>query len=297
MINQKKEIVIGSSGSGALSEEEKQAAAHALERLGRPHRRKSLLLQAVLFALVLALWSVPVINPIKLVVVLFHELSHVAMAYLTGGVVFGVAVHPGGAGVTIGYGGNDLLIVSAGYIGSLLIGCLLYVLSARWDSDQVWAILCIFICLTLAFGWLNNFTAVFGYGTMILLILGYFWLSPPMKKFFLRWTATTCCLYPILDVSNEVLQSQTAGFVVRGETARSDVMQLAELTGIAEVYLAVFWVAIGTGLTCFLILWAARQDAEARVKETFINQQQLTPVHYYKFDPKEPENTPTYVIR
>jgi hypothetical protein len=297
VINLKKEIIIGSAGSGALSEEEKQAAAHALERLGRPHRRKSLLLQAGLFAMVLVLWRIPVINPIKLLVVLFHELSHVAMAYLTGGVVFGVAIHPGGAGVTIGYGGNDLLIVSAGYIGSLVIGCLLYVMSSRWDNDQVWAMLCIFVCLTLAFGWLNNFTAVFGYGTMTLLILGYFRLSTPMKKFFLRWTATTCCLYPILDVSNEVFQSEATGFIVRGETAQSDVMQLAAITGIGEPYLAVFWIAHGAGLTCFLILWAARQDAEARVRAAFIGGQHLTPVRYYKFDQHDPENTPTYVIR
>ncbi len=297
MINLKKEIIIASPESCALSEEEKRGASQALERLGRPHRRKSLLLQVVLFIAVLLLWRVPVINPIKMAVVLFHELSHVAMAYLTGGVVFGVAIHPGGAGVTIGYGGNDILIVAAGYIGSFVIGALLYVASCRWECDQVWAMLCIFLCLTLAFGWLNDFTAVFGYGAMILLVVGYFRLSSPMKKFFIRWTATTCCLYPILDVSNEVIQSKATGFIVRGETAQSDVMQLADLTGIGEAYLAVFWIALGAGLTCFLILWAARQDAEARVKSYFTGKQQLTPVHYYKFDPKDPDNIPTYVVR
>lgn len=297
MINLKKEIIIASPESCALSEEEKRGAAQALDRLGRPHRRKSLLLQIGLFAAVLLLWRVPVINPIKLLVVLFHELSHVAVAYLTGGVVFGVAIHPGGAGVTIGYGGNDLLIVSAGYIGSLAIGALLYVLSCRWESEHVWTMLCIFVCLTLTFGWLNDFTAVFGYGTMFLLVAGYFWLSPPLKKFFIRWTATTCCLYPVLDVVNEVTQPTSTGFVVRGETAQSDVRQLADLTGIGETYLAVACIALGVGLTCFLILWAARQDAEARVKSFFTSKQILTPVQYYKYDPKDPDNIPTYVVR
>jgi hypothetical protein len=298
VINFRREIILEDSTAGRpLTEEEKKRAAAALERLGRPHRRKSLALQLLLFAVVLALWTVPMINPIKLVVVLLHELSHVFAAYLTGGVVFGIAIDPGGAGVTIGYGGNDLLIVSAGYIGSLLMGFLLYAMSAKYNCEHVWGGLCIFVGLTPVLGWLNGFTALFGYGAMILILFGYFALSPTAKKFFLRWIATTCCLYPVLDVTTEILQPDTTGFVVRGEVAGSDVAKLAELTGIPEIALAVTWIAIGVFSAGLLILWSATKDAEATVKRSFLVKEDLVPILYHKYDPKNPDNIPRYVIR
>ncbi|HNT36804.1 MAG TPA: M50 family metallopeptidase, partial [bacterium] len=171
------------------------------ERLAR-NRLKwySLALQVGMFVLILLLWRLPFMMPIRLVVVLFHEMSHVIGAYLTGGVAFGIAIDPGGAGATLGIGGNDVLVASAGYLGSLLIGVVLYCLSAAWEPKEAWAMLMALFCIALLFGWLNGFTAFFGYLCIILMTMGFVLFRDGMKVFFIRVVSTTCCLFPIIDV-------------------------------------------------------------------------------------------------
>jgi hypothetical protein len=267
-----------------------------LRKLHQPFQRRSLLVQFGLFLLVLILWKIPIFNPIKLVVVLIHEFSHVAAAYLTGGVVFGLAIDPGGAGVTLGMGGHEVLIVSAGYVGSLLFGIFLYWLSAVWKADEVWGILTLCSCASMAFGWLNDFTFLFGYGTITLMFLGMFKLDEKVQRFLLRWVATTCCLYPILDVAGEWYQTTAQGFVVQGQVTGSDVRQLAELLGISEALIASVWVFLGIVTVPLLICWTAQRDAETEIKRTFFHNRRLTPILYPKYDPDRPQDLPRYVI-
>ncbi len=75
-----------------------------LDRLARPFWWSSLATQLVLFLVLLALWPIPILNPIKLLVVLFHETSHVLAAWLTGGEVYGLALDARGAGIALGAG-------------------------------------------------------------------------------------------------------------------------------------------------------------------------------------------------
>jgi peptidase M50B-like protein len=274
----------------------RQKRREAVKRLQEPFRRRSILVQLGLFALVLALWRLPLVNPVKLLVVLFHEVSHVLVAYATGGVVFGIAIDPGGAGVTMGMGGNEALIVAAGYVGSLLIGFLLYSLSATWKVDEVWGVLCLFCCLTMAFGWLNDFTTFFGYGTITLMFVGLFKFPEGLQRFFLRWIATTSCLYPILDVSGEFFQESARGFTVRGRLAGSDVSQLAQITGLSEALIAGVWGITGLLAVCVLIDWCSKKDAASQVKKTLFQRRRLTPVLYPKYNPDDTSNLPRHEI-
>jgi len=75
-----------------------------------------------LTALVMALWTTPVILPLKILVVFFHELSHGLAALLTGGEIVSLSVNPEQGGVTLMRGGSRFAILSAGYVGSLLFG-------------------------------------------------------------------------------------------------------------------------------------------------------------------------------
>lgn len=130
----------------ALFEERRE---EYIRNAGLPFQRRSYLIQLTVFALVLAVWSIPVINPIKLLVVLFHEMSHVLAGYATGASIFGIAIDPGGAGVTLGMGGNRLLILVAGYIGSFAMGFCLYGLCATWKPGEVWLVLAAFSGISL----------------------------------------------------------------------------------------------------------------------------------------------------
>jgi hypothetical protein len=268
------EIKACAAGHRAWTIEQQVAEIHAL---AERQRRLSLWGQAGLFLLALALWPVPVINPIKLMVVLFHEVSHVAAAYATGGVVFGIAIDPGGAGATLGMGGWQLAIVAAGYAGSLTVGVLLYLLVAVWEPGEVWAFLCGLCAASLGFGWINNFTAVFGYGTILLMFVGAFWTSDELKKILLRWVATTCCLYPVIDVASE-LWMKSDGFRIKGQVIVSDVARMAALTGLPGVAIGAAWIAAGLGVAVGMILWSARKDGEGVVRHSLLHRKKGDPV-------------------
>ena len=77
-------------------------------------------------AVVLALfWEHPLVWPLTIMVVLFHELGHALMAWLTGGEVVSIGLSPDQGGVTYTRGGWRVAILNAGYLGSLTFGGLL----------------------------------------------------------------------------------------------------------------------------------------------------------------------------
>ena len=231
-----------------------------------PFQRKSYIVQLSWFAVLLVLWQIPIINPIKLLVVLFHEFWHVILAYATGGVVFGVAIDPGGAGITLGMGGIQPLIVVAGYVGSLAMGVCLYALAARWKPGQVWLILTAFAAMSLVMGWLNSFTAVFGIGALVVLAAGYFAFSSSLQLVLLRFVGTACCLYPIIDVAGELLY-RSDGYRLRGSLVGSDVLAFSRMIGLPWALVAVFWTIAGLALLAGLVTWSARQEATGEVRQ------------------------------
>ncbi|MBF9044850.1 M50 family peptidase [Rhodobacterales bacterium HKCCE4037] len=87
-------------------------------------------------AVVFALWSTPVVLPLKFLVVFFHELSHALMAMLTGGRVESLSVNFQQGGEVWTRGGSRFLTLTAGYLGSLLIGVGLLLIALRSRMDK-----------------------------------------------------------------------------------------------------------------------------------------------------------------
>ncbi|KAJ7449585.1 peptidase M50B-like-domain-containing protein [Mycena latifolia] len=93
--------------------------------------------QIIAFAVVIfGFWNVPgvrnCINPLKLFTIGWHELCHIAAAILSGGRILKITIDPHVGGATIVEGGRPLFILSAGYIGSTLLGALFTL--AGWDT-------------------------------------------------------------------------------------------------------------------------------------------------------------------
>jgi hypothetical protein len=265
-----------------------------LARLARPFWWSSLATQLVVFLILLALWPIPILNPIKLLVVLFHETSHVLAAWLTGGEVYGLALNSAGAGLTLGAGGNEVLIVAAGYLGSLLFGVILYALCGVWEPRDVWGVLALICCLAPWFRFLNEFTALFCVGTIVVMVLGFFLLTSDTKKFFIRVIATTCCLYPLIDVMSEY----THQHVTWGHAVASDVSQLAMLTGISEGTLTATWLLLGLTAVMSLVLWSSEKDAARQAKlSLFHHRREKHRREYWKYDPNDPSTIPHYTIQ
>ncbi|KAI0954933.1 hypothetical protein AcW1_006677 [Taiwanofungus camphoratus] len=91
-----------------------------------PNQVPTLYVIVVYTVVIFALWIIPgarvLITPLKLFTIGCHEFCHIVMAVLTGGSVVKVTIDPDVGGATYVEGGHSLAILSAGYIGSTIIG-------------------------------------------------------------------------------------------------------------------------------------------------------------------------------
>jgi len=77
---------------------------------------------------IFGMWNLPgfrkLLNPLKLMSIGWHELCHIAVAILTGGRILSVSIDPTDGGATRVEGGHPPSILTAGYVGSTILGCL-----------------------------------------------------------------------------------------------------------------------------------------------------------------------------
>lgn len=215
----------------------------------RPRTKRQLRLATLLTvcsAAIWLLWPTPVVYPIKIFVVMLHELSHAIAALVTGGRVERITLSPYQGGATYTRGGSAFAVLSAGYLGSLLWGLLL-IRMARGSKKRVrgatigLGILLLGVTLAVVRGWFGfPFGLLFG----ALLILAGRLLSTHVQSLVLLVLGITSALYALLDIRSDVLQ--------RSELP-SDAFMLHQLTGIPTVVWGVLWIGLGA-VACFFAL-------------------------------------------
>ena len=109
-----------------------------------------------LLILVFALWPTPFLAPLKTLVVFFHEASHALTAVATGGVVIEMEVDQNQGGHVRSMGDIRLLTLSAGYLGSLLWGALIFLVTVYTDKDRVTSALVGVLILVIAAWFMRN---------------------------------------------------------------------------------------------------------------------------------------------
>lgn len=228
------------------------------------HARTLLHIQAWAYALVLIFWVLPIPNPVKMVAVTFHEISHGVAALATGGRVFGYAVSPSGAGVTFGVGGNFPAILLAGYIGSCIWGTLLYMASVYWRPVSCLLAVQIVIIASAYIGWLTNATMFFGV-ISIGAMTGILWTPLWVQTLFIRVLGSTCCLYAPLEVLGEFVDTGGAAPKILGMSAASDLAQISTYYDISPVFVGVTIVTLQAVLVVSLIHWTCNAGARAEL--------------------------------
>jgi len=217
-------------------------------------KRRALFLGGFLlyFGVLWTLWDTALIYPLKIFVVLLHEVSHAAAAVATGGTVERILldVHQGGATYT--RGGNGFITLSAGYLGSLLWGVLFIILGfSRWLRPR-WivggvggAVLLLTLFLVRGF---------FGFGFGLLFAGGLMasarYLGQGVNRVLLLGLGLTSALYAILDIKSDVLDRPHLP---------SDAAMLAEMTGIPTVAWGFLWIGICLLVCAWLLRWVARR--------------------------------------
>ncbi len=189
-----------------------------------------------LTALVVALWQTPVVLPLKLLVVFFHESSHALAALLTGGSVESISINPRQGGVTVTRGGNLFALLSAGYLGSLAIGVaiLLIALRTHWDRALM-AALGVLALLIAALYLRDPFALAFGIGTGLVL-LGMAWALPhDAVDLVLRLIGLASMIYVPRDIFDDTIRRA-------GEA--SDAAALARAFGGTAMLWGALWLLI-----------------------------------------------------
>jgi len=198
------------------------------------------------------LWDTPVVYPLKIFVVLLHEISHAAVAVATGGQIQRIVLDPYQGGACYCPGGNAFLTLSAGYLGSLGWGALMVEaaharrLPTAWVNGAIGGMVVILTVLFVRSGFGVAFGILFGAA----LVAASRKLSGPVNRSVLITLGLTSALYAILDIKSDVLDRPHL---------ESDAYMLGELTGVPTVAWGVIWIVLAVGASALLFRRAWRR--------------------------------------
>lgn len=216
-------------------------------------RRRRILAAFGIWALALFfLWDTAVLYPLRLFVVLLHEASHAVAAVATGGRVDSILITPDEGGLCYCPGGDAFLTLSAGYLGSLGWGALIFWAGFRkgaWGRGLA-AVIGLGV-LALSVLYLRHpFGLAFGLAMGAGLLAAARWLSAAANGWALAALGLTSVFYAILDIKSDVLDRPHLP---------SDAAMLAELTGVPTVVWGLLWTAAALGVAWALLRAAWRR--------------------------------------
>lgn len=206
----------------------------------------------------IAIWNFKIMLHLKSLIVLFHEICHASAALLTGGVVEKIFIHGNETGETIISGqmqASFLFVVSAGYIGSSLLGGILLNRGFHKNqAKQVLGFVGIFLILFTHFYSDNhNFTYNTGIRFGIIFIILSF-ISKELSSLTLIFLGTGVSLYSVYDLvdfTNQI-QHTDAGILanwILGKKEKVFGLNLKEL----GICIAVIWSSISLFILGILV--------------------------------------------
>jgi len=207
---------------------------------------------ALFFVALWLLWDTALVYPLKIFVVLLHEISHAAVAVATGGSIERIELNPLQGGACYCPGGSAFLTLSAGYLGSFAWGGLMFTAArarrvrAEWVTGFIGVLV---LALTLLYV-RTPFGVAFGilFGAAMLGVARK--ATRTLNRTLLLALGLTSALYAILDIKSDVIDRPGA---------QSDAYMLAELTGVPTVLWGAAWIALALGFSLWLLRQAYRE--------------------------------------
>ncbi len=206
---------------------------------------------------VITLWWTPLLFPFRIFTTTVHEASHALVAMLTGGQVVGFEVNPNGSGLTFTRGGWGILVSSAGYLGSTILGGLMLIW-AKFEKGRRRLLYgltggLVFVLIFFVLNIFNLFTQgvhrdflTFGLVGLVGALFGLVAYKGPdlVVTFFVYVTALLSTLYAVTDLINLVFITSSPF------NGHNDAKNLEGYTGIPAVIWAVLW-----SLVAGFIIW------------------------------------------
>lgn len=203
---------------------------------------------------IFALWQTPVITPLKILIVFLHEICHALAAWGTGGEVLSISLSPQQGGLTVARGGNLFAIMSAGYLGSLLIGVAVFLTALKSKADHVvMAVLGGITLLIAAFYIRDIFALGFTVGLGVLMLVVARFLPNNINDLVLRVIGLTSMTYVPFDIFDDTISRAPE---------RSDAYMLAETFGGTTMLWGGLWLVISLAVigACFRYGIGARSN-------------------------------------
>jgi len=207
---------------------------------------------AVYFVGIWFLWNTPFVYPIKLFVVLLHEISHGVVAVLTGGQISSIDVTPLQGGVCRCGGGSAFLTLSAGYLGSLLWGGLMIWGAVKLGRRAHWLTAAIgVVAASITVLYIRQpFALTFGLAFGAALVAVALKMGSAGNRAILTGLGMTSALYAVLDIKSDIIDRPDA---------LSDARMLADLTGIPTLAWGIVWISLAVVFCGLLFRWAWRE--------------------------------------
>ncbi|MCJ8348384.1 M50 family metallopeptidase [Moritella sp.] len=160
----------------------------------------------LVFTVLVFMWQSTLIAPLKILVVFLHELSHALATWLTGGKVVEFVVSAYQSGHVISAGGSRFIILSAGYLGSLLFGLLFYAASSRRKTTDIsLALLAITMLLVAVFFGGTLYTIGFSAVIALVIMVLLKYASAGIKQTVLLVFASASMIYVPIDIWQDTI--------------------------------------------------------------------------------------------
>lgn len=214
---------------------------------------KEIVVAGAMFVAAVLLWNTFLLYPVKLFVVALHELSHGLMAVIVGGKIDRIQIDyriggycayflPASAGFF-----SKSLVASAGYLGSMVWGALIFITASRSKRDRVITLIIGFFMLILSVFVIKTgelFGILFCFAFAALLFASYKWLPQGFHDYFLKFLGLTSCLYVLIDIKEDLIDRSGIG---------SDADAIAEMLGVPSlsVPIGITWVILALAALFF----------------------------------------------
>lgn len=198
-------------------------------------RTADFILALLIVAFSFFLWDTFFVFPIKLFVVFLHESSHALVILLTGGTISEISLGFDLGGKITAEGGNDILIASSGYLGSLFFGLLIYLVAEMQKIRRYvyFSLAFLFLIILLISTPTLEFILI-GLITVGLFVVFGFFVRIRLVKIIVKAFALVSAIYVLIDIKEDMLSHEFA----------SDAQILAGLIGVDQLIVSLVWLIL-----------------------------------------------------
>ena len=217
-------------------------------------RISEFILVILIVALSFFLWDTFLVFPIKLFVVFLHESSHALTILLTGGSISEISLGFDLGGKITAEGGNDILIASSGYLGSLFFGLLIYLVAEMQKIRRYvyFSLALLFLIILLISAPTLEFILI-GLITIGLLVVFGFFVRIRLVKIFVKAISLVSAIYVLIDVKEDMLAQDFS----------SDAQIMAALIGVNQLIVSLIWLVISVVLIGIVMKLSFKTRAKA----------------------------------